>query len=182
MQQWFALRVKSRFEKIVALAAHQKGFEEFLPLYHCRHEWSDRSKEVDLPLFPGYVFCRVEAEHRFPLLTIPGVLHMVGVGKTPVAMDDGEIEAIQSAVESGLPVEPWPFQEDGQRVRLGDGPLDGTQGFLVEGEEAQRVVVNLSALKQAVAVEVDRDWVEPVDAGTPNPMVEPQRPASGEMR
>jgi transcription antitermination factor NusG len=80
---WFALRVKSRFEKLVTSMARNKGFEEFLPLYQSRRRWSDRLKSVELPLFPGYVFCKLHPEHRLPLLTIPGVLHFVGIGKSP---------------------------------------------------------------------------------------------------
>src|SRR5205085_5738668 len=121
--QWFAVRVKSRCEKVVAAMAQNRGFEEFLPHYHCRNRWSDRVKSVELPLFPGYLFCRLNPEHRLPLLTIPGVLHIVGIGKTPVPVEDAEVAAIQSAVRSGLAVEPWSYLEVGQRVRLEDGPL-----------------------------------------------------------
>jgi transcription antitermination factor NusG len=85
---WFALRVKSRSEKIVSTIARNKGFEEFLPLYQSRRRWSDRFKSVDVPLFPGYVFCRVDPEFRLPLLTIPGVLSFVGIGKVPAPIDD----------------------------------------------------------------------------------------------
>jgi transcription antitermination factor NusG len=159
--QWFALRVKSRFEKAVALAAHNKGFEEFLPLYQVRHQWSDRYKSVDLPLFPGYVFCRLEAQHRFPLLTIPGVMHVVGIGRIPSPIDDVEILAIQNVTRSQLQVEPWPFLEFGQRVRLKAGPLNGIEGFLIQLQKQPRVVLNLPILRQAIAVEIERNWVEP---------------------
>src|SRR5262245_13741136 len=87
-ERWFALRVKSRCEKVVSLMAQQKGLEEFLPLYQSRRRWSDRLKSVELPLFPGYLFCRLNPQHRLPLLTIPGVMHMVGIGKTPVPIAD----------------------------------------------------------------------------------------------
>jgi transcription antitermination factor NusG len=158
--QWFALRVKSRFEKAVALAAHNKGFEEFLPLYQIRHEWSDRYKSVDLPLFPGYVFCRLEAQHRFPLLTIPGVMHVVGIGRIPSPIDDAEILAIQNVTRSQLQVEPWPFLEFGERVRLKAGPLNGIEGFLIQLQKP-RVILNLPILRQAIAVEIERNWIEP---------------------
>ena len=91
------------------MMASNKGFEEFLPVYQCRRRWSDRLKEVEFPLFPGYVFCRLNPQYRLPLLTIPGVLHFVGIGKTPVPLEDAEITAIQAAVRSGLSTEPWPF-------------------------------------------------------------------------
>jgi transcription antitermination factor NusG len=161
VRQWFAFRVKSRFEKAVASSARGKGFEVLVPVYRTRRRWSDRSKSLDLPLFPGYVFCRLRAEHRFPLLTIPGVVHMVGIGKIPVPIDDAEISALQTAIRSELQVEPWPFIEVGQRVRLESGPLGGLEGFLVNALERHRVVVSLSALQRSVAVEIDHHWLAP---------------------
>jgi transcription antitermination factor NusG len=162
---WFALRVKSRSEKIVATIARNKGFEEFLPLYQSRRRWSDRFKSVELPLFPGYVFCRLNPEFRLPLLTIPGVLSFVGIGRVPVPIEDTEIAAIQTAIGAGLLAEPYPFLEVGQRVRLAEGPLAGLEGLLVEVRKQQRIAVSVSLLKRSVAVEIDRQWVRPLDAG-----------------
>ena len=161
---WFALRVKSRSEKIVSTIARNKGFEEFLPLYQSRRRWSDRFKSVDVPLFPGYVFCRLNPEFRLPLLTIPGVLSFVGIGKVPVPIDDAEMAAIQTAIGSGLLAEPYPFLEVGQRVRIAEGPLTGIEGLLVEVRKQQRLAVSVSLLKRSVAVEIDRHWVRPLDA------------------
>jgi transcription antitermination factor NusG len=160
---WFALRVKSRAEKIVATMARHKGFEEFLPLYQIRRRWSDRFKVVELPLFPGYVFCRTNPELRLPLLTIPGVLSFVGIGKVPVPIAEAEIDSIQRALGAGLLAEPYPFLEVGQRVRLAEGPLTGLEGFLVEVRKQHRILVSVSLLKRSVAVEIDRHWVRPLD-------------------
>ena len=160
MTHWFALRVKSRFEKAVALAARKKGFEELLPLYLSDHQRSDRSKSVELPLFPGYVFCRLDAEQRVPLLTIPGVLHLVGFGKIPAPIDEAEIAVIQNATRSGLRVKSWPFVEAGQRIRLGSGPLQGIEGFLIQDQEQRRLAVNLPVLRRAIAVEIEHEWIE----------------------
>jgi transcription antitermination factor NusG len=165
---WFALRVKSRAEKIVSTIARHKGFEEFLPLYQSRRRWSDRFQSVELPLFPGYVFCRLNPEFRLPVLTIPGVMNFVGIGKVPAPIDDAEIAAIQKAIGSGLLAQPYPFLEVGQRVRLEEGPLAGLEGFLVEVRKQQRIVVSLSLLKRSVAVEIDRHWVRPLDASGRN--------------
>jgi transcription antitermination factor NusG len=148
---------------MVARMARNKGFEEFLPLYHCRHRWTDRFKAVDLPLFPGYVFCRLNPEYRFPLLTIPGVFHFVGVGNTPVSLEDAEIAAIQATVHSGLASEPWDFLTVGQRIRLEDGPLAGLEGLLVEVRNQYRLVVSVSFLRRSVAVEIERHWAKPLD-------------------
>ena len=161
---WFALRVKSNFEKTVAAVVHYKGFEEFLPLCHRRHRWSDRVKSIDLPLFPGYLFCRIDPDLRLPILTIPGALHFVGIGKTPVPIDDSEIAAIQLAVRSGLPAEPWEYLNVGQLVRLDYGPLAGLEGILIEARKQFRIVVSVSLLQRSLAVEIERKWVTPLGA------------------
>jgi transcription antitermination factor NusG len=171
-RQWFALRVKSNFEKTVATVVHYKGFEEFLPLYRSCHRWSDRLKSVDLPLFPGYIFCRIDPNVRLPILTIPGALHFIGIGKVPVSIDDCEIAAIQKAVESGLPAEPWEYLNVGQLVRLDHGPLAGLEGILIETRKQFRIVVSVSLLQRSVAVEIDRSWVTPLAADR-RPMVVP---------
>jgi transcription antitermination factor NusG len=155
LEQWFALRVKSRSEKLVALIARNKGFQEFLPLHQCRRRWSDRFKSVELPLFPGYVFCRLNPERRLPILTIPGVLHFVGLGRIPVPIDDAEIAAIEIAVRSGLQIEQWPFLNVGQRVRVEFGPLAGVEGILVEVRKQRRIVVSVSLLQRSVGVEIE---------------------------
>jgi transcription antitermination factor NusG len=160
---WFALRVKSRAEKIVATMARHKGFEDFLPLYQTRRLWSDRYKTVELPLFPGYVFCRANPEFRLPLLTIPGVLNFVGFGRFPAPIDEAEMDAIKRAIGFGLQAEPYPFLEVGQRVRLAEGPLKGLEGFLVQVRNQQRIVVSVSLLRRSVVVEIDRDWGRPLD-------------------
>jgi transcription antitermination factor NusG len=164
--RWFAVRVKSQHERMVATGIRHKGLAEFLPLYQCRRRWSDRFKSVELPLFPGYVFCQIDPAFRMPVLTLPGVMHFVGIGRIPVPIEDEEILAIQSAMHSGLRVEPSAYLNVGQRVRLEDGPLAGLEGILIEIRKQYRVVVSLTLLKRSVAVEIDRDWLSPVGAKT----------------
>lgn len=174
-ERWYAIRVKSRCEKLVSTMARNKGFEEFLPIYQSRRKWSDRMQSIDLPLFPGYVFCRLDAQRRLPLLTIPGVLHFVGIGKAPIAIDQSEILAIQTAVHSGLSVEPWDFVDAGQRVRLQEGPLTGVEGIYLGMSKQQRLIVSVSLLKRSVAVTIDRHWAIPLD-GNGRPMTVPVSP------
>jgi transcription antitermination factor NusG len=157
-KRWFALRVKSRREKVVAVMARNKGFEEFLPIYQSRRHWSDRLKSLELPLFPGYVFCRLDPLHRLPLLTIPGVLHFVGTAKVPTPIEDKEIAAVQRAVQCGALTEPWPFLEVGQRVRIEDGPLAGLEGVLAGTFKPQRLIVSVAILQRSVAVAIERRW------------------------
>jgi transcription antitermination factor NusG len=162
--RWFAVRVKPRAEKMVATQVRYKGYDEFLPLYKDRRRWSDRFQWVELPLFPGYVFCRLTSESRLPILTIPGVINFVGIGKAPAAIDDAEIAAIQATTRSGMATEPWPFLSVGQRVRVAEGPLTGMEGLLVEARKRHRIIVSVSLLQRSMAVEIERDWVRPLDS------------------
>ena len=115
---WFAVQTRSRYENLVATLLRGKGYELFLPIYKSRRRWSDRIKELELPLFPGYLFCRFNPLDRFPILVTPGVMQVVGVGKSPIPVDDLEIAALKTAIRSGLPRQPWPFLQVGQRVRI----------------------------------------------------------------
>ncbi len=112
-----------RYESFVAAHLDGRGYEWFLPLHKVRRRWSDRFKEIEQPLFPGYVFCRFNPANRFPILTTPGVFLIVGIGKTPVSIHETEISAIQATVKSGFPSQPWPFLQIGQRVKIEHGPL-----------------------------------------------------------
>ncbi len=167
--QWFALRVRAQHEKLVASSLHSKGYEDFLPLYRCRRRWSDRIKEIELPLFPGYVFCRFDVHRRLPILITPDVLLIVGAGKIPVPVDDDEIAALQSVVKSGLQAEPWPFLQVGQRVRIDRGALEGLEGILTEIKKPYRLVVSVTLLQRSVAVEIDYAWASPISPRLPSP-------------
>jgi transcription antitermination factor NusG len=110
------------------------------------------------------VFCRLDPKYRLPLLTIPGVVQLVGIGKVPVPIDDAEIAAIQAAVGSGLTLEPWSYLDTGEPVRVERGPLAGLEGIYVENRKQHRIVVSVSLLKRSVAVEIEREWVTPLSA------------------
>src|SRR5579871_3902177 len=91
-QQWYAVRVKSNREKVVSSSLAGKGYESFLPLYRSRRQWADRRIDIDIPLFSGYVFCRLDPAERLPVLTTPGVMVFVGFGKDPMPVEETEIE------------------------------------------------------------------------------------------
>jgi transcription antitermination factor NusG len=160
--RWYALRVRSRHENTVATHLQARGYESFLPLYKCKRRWSDRFKEIDLPLFDGYVFCRFNPLNRLPVLAVPGVVHVVGVARNPLPIDDTEIAAIQTAVKSGLPRQPWPFLEIGHTVKIEHGPLCGAEGILLGFRGNRRLVLSVTLLQRSVAVQVDESWVQPI--------------------
>jgi transcription antitermination factor NusG len=159
---WYALRVRGRQERNVAASLFEKGHDVFLPQYRSRRNWSDRIKEVDLPLFPGYLFCRFDVNRRLPILVTAGVLEIVSVGRRIVPIDETEIRAIQSIVVSRLDAEPWPYLRVGQWVRIGYGPLYGLEGVLIQVKRGHRLVVSVNLLQRSVSVEVDPDWVTPI--------------------
>jgi transcriptional antiterminator NusG len=181
IEKWFALLVKPRHEKAVSSILKNKGYETFLPLYRQRHTYSrGRSKVSELPLFPGYVFCRFNPVTRLPLLTTPGVFYVVGVGRTPVALDDQEITSLQTVVKSGVSAEPHPFLRTGEQVRIIDGPLAGAEGILMYIKQAPRLILSITLLQRSVLAEVDQSWVASLSrprwapAELSTPVIQPQ--------
>ena len=160
--KWYAVRVRSHREDLVAKHMRARGLESFLPLYRCQHRWSDRFKEIDVPLFTGYVFCQFDVRDRLPVLTVPGVVHVVGVGKTPLPIEDAEIQAIQTAIQSGRRAQPSPFLTVGNKVRIEYGPLCGIEGILEGFKGRQRLVLSITLLQRSVEVELNGDVVRPV--------------------
>src|SRR3989442_3511858 len=127
IEKWFALYVKPRHEKVVARSLDGAGLVSFLPLYVRRHVYARRSKENEIPLFPGYVLCRFDALKRIRILSTRGVISIVSVARTPVPVDDIEIFSLQSAIKAQVSLEPRSFVETGARVRITRGALSGIE-------------------------------------------------------
>lgn len=161
-QKWYALQVRTRWESSTAVLLLGKGYRTFLPTYRARKRGRGKSREATAPLFPGYVFCNFDAQYRLPILVTPGVIAVVGRGRVPLPVDDSEIAAIQTVVASGLPAEPCPYLELGQRVRIETDALQGLEGILVNFKGNHRIVVSVSLLRRSVALEIDRTYVKPV--------------------
>ena len=159
---WFALRLRSNYERITGSHLRDRGYEEFAPSYTVEKRWSDRTKQVEQFLFPGYVFCRFDPNDRLPILTVPGVVEVVGFGKSPQEIPDEEIQRVRRMVESGLPVMPYPYVQVGQAVLIERGPLSGVEGILVEIKGKMRLVVSVNLLRRSVSAEVDRNWIRPI--------------------
>ena len=163
-QRWFALQVRTRWESSTAVLLSGKGYQTFLPTYKAAKGGKGKSREAELALFPGYVFCNFDAHKRLPILVTPGVISVVGQGRIPQPVDDREIEAIQTVVASGLQAEPWPYLEIGQKIRIQQDSLNGLEGILINFKGNHRIVVSVSLLRRSVALEIDRTLVQPVDS------------------
>lgn len=159
--KWYAAYTCVRHEKRVAEQMEQRQLRNFLPLYRALHRWRDRRKEVELALFPGYVFVQMDLQHRVRVLEIPGVVHLVSFQGRPAALPAREIEALRQGADGRVRMEPHPYLQAGRRVRVRSGPVAGLEGILVRRKEGARLVVSIDILMRAVAVEVDEADVEP---------------------
>lgn len=158
---WFAAYTSSHHEKRVASHFAERQIESFLPLYAARHRWKNRCEmNLELPLFPNYVFVRIDPRERVRVLEVPGVQSLVGFGRTLAPLPDFEIEALRSALGQRK-IEPHPYLVIGERVRIKAGPMAGMEGVLVRKKNNFRVVLALDVIMQSVAVEVDADDLEP---------------------
>jgi transcription antitermination factor NusG len=162
LHPWFALQVRTQHEKNVAQFLAGRGYEWFLPTYTARRRWSDRIKESETPLFPGYLFCRFNPTDRLPILKTPGVIQIVGYSRQPVPVEESEISAIQALVLSGISRQPWPYLREGDKVQIEAGPLRGLNGILTQFKGKHRLVVSVTLLQRAVAVEIDSALVSRV--------------------
>ena len=137
--------------------------EAFLPTYQDKRIWSDRVKTLDVPLFSGYVFARFDWQaSKIPVLRLGGVINVVSSGGQPAPLANSEVESIRTLVNSGFPLEHWPFLRAGQRVRIEHGPLRGAEGIVVEQKDTWRMVVSVDLLQRSVAVVLDRSVLNAV--------------------
>jgi transcription antitermination factor NusG len=153
--QWFAIAVKPRFDKAVSRMLESKGFETLLPLYKKHLKYAARSRVSELPLFPGYVFCRFSVLTRLPVLTTPGVTQILGTGNRPIPLSETEIDSLKKAIDAHLPLQPFPFLQAGQKVRVEEGALTGVVGIVIRSKQSLRLVLSVTLLQRSVLLEVD---------------------------
>src|SRR5258705_13377878 len=139
-----------------------KEYSAFSPFYRTKRKRVDRIAEIDVPLFPGYVFCYFDSNARLPILMTPGLVGVVGPGNRPEPVDEAEIASIRTLALSGHPVQPWPFLRSGQRIRLQSGPLSGAEGIFIRVKDEYHLVVSITLLQRAVSVVIEKDAVAPV--------------------
>lgn len=159
---WWAIYTYHQHEKSAANILQTKGCEVFLPLYEVIRRWKDRTVKLSLPLFPCYVFVRADASRRLDIVTTPGVLMIVSQGKRLAVVAPHEMRALQRAVQGPFRVEPHPYLQCGQRVRVMRGALEGTEGLLVRKKNLCRLVLSVDMLARSAAVEVNASDVIPV--------------------
>ena len=159
---WYAVYTCAQHEKRVAAELAARTVEHFLPLYSSVRRWKDRRVQLELPLFPGYVFVRLALCDRLRVVQIPSVVRLVGFGGLPTALPDTEMEIMRSGLSERLRSEPHPFLTIGRRVRITAGPFAGLEGVLKRKKSSLRVVVSLELIQRSVAVDVEAGDVQGV--------------------
>jgi transcription antitermination factor NusG len=158
---WYAIQTRKCREQSTATLLSGKGYQIFLPT-QASEQRRGRQNEVRTALFPGYLFCRFDVRKRLPILVTPGVVGVVGQGRVPIAVPFSEIHVIQNLVSSGVPAEPWPYLDRGQRVQMADHALQGIEGILFGHKGNHRIVVSVTLLRRSVALEIHRSCVIPI--------------------
>ncbi len=170
LPQWFVVYVMTRHEKRIADHFRLRQIEHFLPLYSTLRRWQDGTKvNLQLPLFPSYVFVRIAHNTRVRVLEVPGVLSLVGCGRHASPVPDLYIESLREGLRLHR-IEPHPYLVIGARVRIKRGAMAGIEGVLLQKKSGFRVVLTLDLIMKSVSVEVDLDDVEPT---APQPRILP---------
>jgi transcription antitermination factor NusG len=159
---WYALRTRSRHEKVVRDQLVNQGIEPLLPTVKRMSQWKDRKKEIEVPLFSGYCFVRFASEQKLPVLKTVGVVDIVGASHCPEPIADEEIAALRTLMASVLPYDSHPYLHEGMQVEVIRGPLQGVHGILLRKEKRHRLVLGVRLIQQAAAVEIDVADVVPV--------------------
>ena len=154
--RWYAVRTRSRHEKLVARQLESQGIQSFLPVITKISKWSDRRKEVELPLFSGYTFVRLDhaSGERVRVLQTQGVVNFVGVQGSGVPIPDQEIENINILVASKVTYQERPYLQVGQRVRVCGGALDGVEGILAAENSDRSLVISVGLIQRSISVRV----------------------------
>ena len=160
--EWFAAYTTPRHEKHVSELLAEKQIEAFLPLYQTARQWKKSVPVIlELPLFPTYVFVRIDRRSRGSVLSTPGVMSIVGSSKGPWPLPNFAIEALRRGMQ-GHKLEPHQYLNVGERVRVKAGVMAGVEGILLRKKNEFRVVLSIDAIMQSVAVEVDASDLESV--------------------
>jgi len=156
---WFAIHVRSNAETTVSVALRNKGYDSFLPMRRREHLRRKTIAHREEPLFPGYVFCRLDDVRKPRVVTTPGVIRIVGYGKVPAAIDVDEIFSLRKIAESNIPTQPMPGLRRGDRIVIQEGPLAGVAGCLQTFNRRHQLIVSITLLSRSVLVELEPEWV-----------------------
>ena len=163
VSRWYALYVKSRYEKKTSKLLEDKNIETFLPVIGRLKQWSDRKKMVEEPLFKSYLFVRSDLKNYFEILNTPGIVRFVTFEGKPVPVPDNQLLAVKEYIGEYSGDDDFDNLQDlheGQLVEIAYGQMKGLVGRLVEIKGKQRLVVNIEAVGQSLPISVSRSQVK----------------------
>ena len=162
LTRWLVLRTRSRHEKKVHEELARRSFETFLPLYERWSRWKDRRQRVMFPLFPGYCFVRVADGEQWRALNTPGACAFIGFNGCAEPVPDVEIDALRRLVATTIRYDPHPLFSEGMLVEVVHGPLAGVRGHILRKDRSTKLVLAVTLIHQAAAVEIHPSDVVPV--------------------
>ena len=169
VHRWFAIQTRSRHEKVVESQLELRQVEHFLPMMKRVSQWTDRKKEIRVPLFAGYCFARLSLEARVPVLQSRGVVRVVGSTGRPEPIPDEEIESLKRLISNSRNYICHPYLKEGILVEVINGPMQGVKGRLIRGARNSRLVLSISLIQRSVSIEIDADDVTVIsDNQNPN--------------
>jgi transcription antitermination factor NusG len=151
---WYVAYTLPRHEKSIADRLIHQNVETYLPLYSSVRKWNRRLAEVELPLFPGYVFIKMVITDRVRVLAHPGVIRLVGFNGSAIALPDGEVERLRSLL-AVWKAEPYPFLTTGTQIRIKSGPFENLRGRIIRRKGKMRLIVSLELIQRAILLEMD---------------------------
>ncbi|HML96322.1 MAG TPA: UpxY family transcription antiterminator [Thermodesulfobacteriota bacterium] len=159
-RNWYAVHTRSRHEKRAAWDLDERNVEAFLPLRETLCKWKDRKKRIQMPLFPGYLFVRIDPRDSLDVLGAKGVVRILGSSGVPVPVPEEEIDAARKLVRSGIPCAPFPYDFEGREAVITGGPLEGLRGRIESQRGGFRLILSVHLIRSAVSVEVGAGDVE----------------------
>lgn len=160
---WYAVYTVVRHEKIVNTSLLNNNIESFLPLREVVSQWKDRRKKVRIPLFPGYMFVRIndkDSRSIFCVLNTKGVVRILGSNGSFQPVPAQQIDSVKRLLETNVEYDPYRYFVKGKEVTLVNGPLHGVTGKILERKGRNRLIVSIDIIKRSVLVKVDPADVE----------------------
>ena len=145
---WYVIRVKSNTERVVAQSLTNRGITVFLPL---EKRLSKRKNFglIETPLFPGYVFAQFEYRAALPVVTCPGVVHIICRGTVPEPVDPAEMHSLLVLSQTAVSMSLLPTFARGQKVRITGGPLADVEGIVISDNGSQRLILSVTLLRRS---------------------------------
>ena len=164
--RWFAVQTRHHHEKRIAERLQQVEIETFLPVHRSVHRWKNGvNAELELPLFPCYLFTRIKEAQRLRLIQQPGVIGIAASNTSPTPIGDDEISRLRLVAEQ-VKAQPHPYLAVGERVRIIAGPLAGMEGILTRKKHELRVVISIEIIMRSITVEISEFEIEPIRSRT----------------